>query len=97
MHGSVCKRKQKAILCVIIFSIVSDNISNFLYEILREAFILPMYFFIGHISKENRASRTKTIIIIGTIMYAVMFVLLFVFIRPLLSVMAVEKIFLVRL
>lgn len=50
-----------------------------------------MYFFIGHISKENRASRTKTIIIIGTIMYAVMFVLLFVFIRPLLSVRAVEK------
>lgn len=64
---------------------------NLLYEILREAFILPMYFFIGHISKENRASRTKTIIIIGTIMYAVMFVLLFIFIRPLLSVMAVEK------
>lgn len=64
---------------------------NLLYEILREAFILPLYFFIGHTSRENRESRTKTIMSTGMIVYVVMFVLLFIFIRPLLSVMEVEK------
>lgn len=64
---------------------------NLLYEILKEAFILPMFFFIGHVPRENREPRTKTIIIMGTSLYVLMFVLLFVFIKPLLSVMAVEK------
>ena len=63
---------------------------NLLYEILNEAIILPLYFFMGKVVSEKAeyTNRIKTGLIISSCIYAACSVLLCCFTKPLLSVMA---------
>ena len=66
---------------------------NLLYEILNEAIILPLYFFMGKVVFD-KLEYTNTIrigLIISFCVYAIFSVLICVFANPLLSVMATSK------
>ena len=66
---------------------------NLLYEILDEAIILPLYFFMGKVVSEKTeyTNRIKTGLIISFSVYAVCSVLICCFTNPLLNVMATSK------
>ncbi len=66
---------------------------NLLYEILNEAIILPLYFFMGKAinDKTEYTNRIKTGVIISFGVYAVCSVLICCFTNPLLAVMATSK------
>ena len=66
---------------------------NLLYEILDEAIILPLYFFMGKVVSEKTeyTNRIKTGLIISFSVYAVCSVLICSFTNPLLKVMATSK------
>lgn len=66
---------------------------NLLYEILNEAIILPLYFFMGKVvqDKIEYTNRIKTGLIISLCVYAFFSVLICAFTEPLLSVMATSK------
>ena len=66
---------------------------NLLYEILNEAIILPLYFFMGKVvsDKLEYTNRIKTGLIISFLVYSVCSVLICCFTTPLLSVMAASK------
>ena len=66
---------------------------NLLYEILDEAIILPLYFFMGKVvsEKSEYVNRIKTGLIISFCVYAVCSVLICFFTNPLLKVMATSK------
>ncbi len=66
---------------------------NLLYEILDEAIILPLYFFMGKVVSEKTeyVNRIKTGLIISFSVYAVCSVLICCFTNPLLNVMATSK------
>lgn len=66
---------------------------NLLYEILDEAIILPLYFFMGKViaDKQEYTNRIKTGLIISFSVYAVCSLLICCFTTPLLTVMATSK------
>ena len=66
---------------------------NLLYEILDEAIILPLYFFMGKAinNKNDYTNRIKTGLIISFSVYAVCSVFIIGFTNPLLSIMATSK------
>ena len=66
---------------------------NLIYEILNEAIILPLYFFMGKVvaDKKESTSRIRTGMIISFCVYAVCSVLICSFTNPLLSAMATSK------
>ncbi len=66
---------------------------NLLYEILDEAIILPLYYFMGKVveQKTEYTNRIKTGLIISFCVYTVCSVLICCFTNPLLSVMATSK------
>lgn len=66
---------------------------NLLYEILDEAIILPLYFFMGKVvsEKSEYVNRIKTGLIISFIVYAVCSVFICCSTNPLLKVMATSK------
>ena len=66
---------------------------NLLYEILNEAIILPLYFFMGKAvsEKSEYTNRIKTGLIISFCVYALCSVLICSFTNPLLSFMAASK------
>lgn len=66
---------------------------NLLYEILNEAIILPLYFFMGKVvqDKIEYTNRIKTGLIISLCVYAFFSVLICAFTEPLLFVMATSK------
>ena len=66
---------------------------NLLYEILDEAIILPLYFFMGKAinNKNDYTNRIKTGLIISFSVYAVCSVFIIGFTNPLLSIMATNK------
>ncbi|OQB69557.1 MAG: MatE [Spirochaetes bacterium ADurb.Bin133] len=66
---------------------------NLLYEILNEAIILPLYFFMGKAidDKNEYTNRIRTGLIISFCVYAVCSIFVWVFINPLLSIMATSK------
>ena len=66
---------------------------NLLYEILDEAIILPLYFFMGKVveQKTEYTNRIKTGLIISFCVYTICSVLICCFANPLLSVMATSK------
>ena len=66
---------------------------NLLYEILDEAIILPLYFFMGKAinNKNDYINRIKTGLIISFSVYAVCSVFIIGFTNPLLSIMATSK------
>ncbi len=66
---------------------------NLIYEILNEAIILPLYFFMGKVvsDKVEYTNRIKTGLIISFCIYAVCSVFICIFTNPLLAVMATSK------
>ena len=66
---------------------------NLLYEILDEAIILPLYFFMGKAinNKNDYTNRIKTGLIISFSVYAVCSIFIIGFTNPLLSIMATSR------
>lgn len=66
---------------------------HLLYEILQEALILPLFFFIGSVilDKKELINRIKTGLIFTFAIYGVLSVLIFIFAKPLVIFMAQDK------
>lgn len=65
---------------------------NLLYEILSEAIILPLFYFVGKVKddKNEFANRVRTGMLISLGVYAVLSAVVFVFAEPLLILMATD-------
>lgn len=65
---------------------------NLLYEILNEAIILPLFYFIGKVKEDKEAfsNRIRTGMLIALCIYAALSVLVTVFAKPLLAAMATD-------
>lgn len=63
---------------------------NLLYEILNEAIILPLFFFVGKVvdEKEDFANRIRTGLLISLTLYSFLSIILIIFIKPILTLMA---------
>lgn len=66
---------------------------NLLYEILQEALILPLFFFIGAViaDKDELVNRVKTGLIFTFIIYFILSVIIFIFANQLVEFMAQDK------
>ena len=66
---------------------------NLLYEILSEAIVLPLFFFIGKVltDKNEFANRMRTGLLVSVSVYAILSVIVIAFAKPLLSLMATDK------
>ncbi|MBQ4069580.1 MAG: multidrug transporter [Lachnospiraceae bacterium] len=66
---------------------------NLLYEILNEAIILPLFYFVGKIreNKEEFSNRVRTGMIISFCVYAILSVIIIIFAEPLLEIMATDR------
>ena len=76
------------------FSIAGQlSIVNLIYEVLNEAIILPLYFFMGKIKSDKKefVNRIKTGLVISFALYAVCSAFIFIFAMPLLNAMATSK------
>ena len=65
---------------------------NLLYEILSEAIILPLFFFVGQVKEDKSrfANRVRTGMLISLGVYAVLSAVVFIFAEPLLTLMATD-------
>lgn len=65
---------------------------NLIYEIVNEAIILPLYFFLGKVitDKKEFSNRVKTGLMLTGAVYTVLSLLVIVFTEPLLKLMAVD-------
>ena len=65
---------------------------NLLYEILSEAIILPLFYFVGQVKDDKAAfaNRVRTGMLISLGVYAVLSVAVFAFAEPLLTLMATD-------
>lgn len=63
---------------------------NLIYEVINEAIILPLFYFVGKVisNKEDFTNRIKTGLIITTAIYLLLTVIIIIFIKPLLELMA---------
>ncbi len=66
---------------------------NLLYEIISEAIVLPLFFFIGKVltDKEEVANRMRTGLLVSVGGYTVLSVIIIALAKPLLSLMATDK------
>ena len=66
---------------------------NLLYEILSEAIVLPLFFFIGKVltDKTEFANRMRTGLLVSVGAYTVLSVVIIAFTKPLLSLMATDR------
>lgn len=66
---------------------------NLLYEILSEAIVLPLFFFIGKVltDKKEFANRMRTGLLVSVSAYAILSIIIIAFAKPLLSLMATDK------
>ena len=66
---------------------------NLLYEIISEAIVLPLFFFIGKVltDKEEFANRMRTGLLVSVGAYTVLSFLIIALAKPLLSLMATDK------
>ena len=66
---------------------------NLLYEILSEAIVLPLFFFIGKVltDKTEFANRMRTGLLVSVGAYTVLSVIIIALAKPLLSLMATDK------
>ena len=66
---------------------------NLLYEILSEAIVLPLFFFIGKVltDKTEFANRMRTGLLVSVSAYTVLSIIIIVLAKPLLSLMATDK------
>ena len=65
---------------------------NLLYEVLSEAIILPLFYFVGNVKHDRKefANRIRTGMLISLVMYAALSATVFVFAEPLLVLMAAD-------
>ena len=65
---------------------------NLLYEILSEAIILPLFYFVGKVkaNKDEFSNRVRTGMLISLGVYAVLSAVVIIFAKPLLSMMATD-------
>ena len=65
---------------------------NLLYEILNEAIILPLFFFVGKVKddKNEFSNRVRTGMLISLSVYVVLSAIVLIFAKPLLSLMATD-------
>ena len=65
---------------------------NLLYEILNEAIILPLFFFVGKVkdNKNEFSNRVRTGMLISLSVYVVLSAIVLIFAKPLLSLMATD-------
>ena len=65
---------------------------NLLYEILSEAIILPLFFFVGQVKEDKPrfANRVRTGMLISLGVYTVLSAVVFIFAKPLLTLMATD-------
>ena len=65
---------------------------NLLYEILSEAIILPLFYFVGKVKDDKKefANRVRTGMLISLGVYAVLSAVVFIFAEPLLTLMATD-------
>ena len=65
---------------------------NLLYEILNEAIILPLFYFVGTVknNKKEFTNRVRTGMLISFLVYAALSAIVFVFAEPLLVLMATD-------
>ncbi len=65
---------------------------NLFYEVLNEAIILPLFFFIGKVKKEKTefSNRIKTGLLISFVIHTLLSIGVFIFVNPLLSFMATD-------
>ncbi len=66
---------------------------NLLYEILSEAIVLPLFYFIGQVlnDKEEFANRTRTGLLVSVAVYSVLSIIIMAFAKQLLSLMATDN------
>ena len=66
---------------------------NLLYEIINEAIILPLFFFVGKVATDKKefTNRVKTGLLMSISVYLVLSVVIVSFARPLLEFMATDK------
>lgn len=66
---------------------------NLLYEILSEAIVLPLFFFIGKVltDKKEFANRMRTGLLVSVGAYTVLSIIIIALAKPLLSLMATDK------
>lgn len=66
---------------------------NLLYEILSEAIVLPLFFFIGKVltDKNEFSNRMRTGLLVSVGAYTALSVIIIAFAKPLLSLMATDK------
>ena len=66
---------------------------NLLYEILSEAIVLPLFFFIGKVLSDRKefANRMRTGLLISVSAYTLLSLIIIAFTKPLLSLMATDK------
>lgn len=66
---------------------------NLLYEILSEAIVLPLFFFIGKVltNKDEFANRMRTGLLVSVSTYAILSIIVITFAEPLLLLMATDK------
>ena len=66
---------------------------NLLYEILSEAIVLPLFYFIGKVlnDKKEFANRIKTGLLLSVSAYTLLSIIVIVFTKPLLSLMATDN------
>lgn len=65
---------------------------NLLYEVINEAIVLPLYFFMGQtvLDKEEYTNRIRSGLLISLVIYTVCSALVMIFVNPLLKFMAVS-------
>ena len=65
---------------------------NLLYEILNEAIILPLFFFVGKVKNDKNefSNRVRTGMLISLSVYVVLSAIVFIFAKPLLKLMATD-------
>ena len=66
---------------------------NLLYEVISEANILPLFFFIGKVKKDKKAfsNRVRTGMLVSLGVYAVLSAVIFIFAEQLLALMAADE------
>ena len=66
---------------------------NLLYEILSEAIVLSLFFFIGKVltDKKEFANRMRTGLLVSVSAYVILSIIIIAFAKPLLSLMAADK------
>ena len=65
---------------------------NLIYEVVNEAIILPLFYFVGKVLGDKRelTNRMKTGLIVTLVIYALLSAVVIIFARPLLSFMAAD-------